>query len=1086
MNSESEWQKHFLRIVENALSPDETITHPLRPLDPKMLQEGAQWVDRWNMLIRKKYGSGVFEKRLQHLHLDPTSAAQKFSRRADLNSGPLPDWADHLRRILTEATYPPETAVAEILQSVDPKEELFLAGLLHPFAQSMYRELAAESATDHQAINTNTLPSLVAGLIKRLSQLCLRTLVVQLGRRSALGLLPGDSPEEQYEQYLAEIGRNAEALLHFFEPVPVLARLLAQTTRFAIVNAKTVSRRFRDDREEIENRFFAGTSQGKVSRLETELSDPHNGGQAVWLMEFESGKRLGYKPRSLAIDVFYLRFLDWLHEKQISIDLHAAQVLDRGDYGWVEWLHRRECQSETEVRQFFQRQGANLAVLYHLGGRDFHEDNFIVQGSYPVPIDLEGLFSGGVMMYTDGPIMRDLPLEFRSRNILLTNMLPRWFQSASPSEEIFAVSGICGRWPHNRWPIKQPVIHHLGTSNLRIDYQYLPPKPGSSLPVWEGKEISALDYIEEVDAGFTSTYRAILGHREELFEPQGVLQQDTGLTIRTILRDTNEYGYLLFWVTAPDNLSSGAAHDIALEFLCGGPVSDPEHEHAFAFGNAEKEDLWQRDIPFACAHTHKRSVRMNRGAEHGPINAYSGTEDVQNRIHSMSEEDLEWQRELIKISSRMFYTSPGTASPISSVEPLTGEPDPVTSSQPERPFQKEVLQLLEEFGDQLDHLAARHRFGSSWMTLIYDEKSNSPGFVHPAPWCFQGVSGTQIFLSGLARKTGSDRIADLARSAAQTAFSLTARLLPKYDLECDGLLGLPATLYALLCCSHQFEEARWTEQACTLVRSIQKRRWRSFRSPDLLTGSSAMIALLCELFRQSGDESFLDPARQLAQRVSSQQVKEGEFSGGFRIPGSDNPVVGMAHGPSGIAMALHRLNRLSESDDWDEVIRAGLHFERRLYDPQIEGWHNLWAGRKREEIMNGWCAGGAGIGLARLELETFPDPKIREDLAHAISSTRKRSTADPQHLCCGASGRLIFLSKAAFLENHQEAQQEATVIVQSLLETYRNRGFWTLQNLTSRNLIPGLLDGFSGIGMALLFYLDPQNTPDPLTLSLRD
>ncbi len=103
-----------------------------------------------------------------------------------------------------------------------------------------------------------------------------------------------------------------------------------------------------------------------------------------------------------------------------------------------------------------------------------------------------------------------------------------------------------------------------------------------------------------------------------------------------------------------------------------------------------------------------------------------------------------------------------------------------------------------------------------------------------------------------------------------------------------------------------------------------------------------------------------------------------------------------------------------------------------------------------------------------------------------FSSTRKRSTADPQHLCCGASGRLIFLSKAASLENHQEARQEATVIAQSLLETYRNRGFWTLQNLTSRNLIPGLLDGFSGIGMALLFYLDPQNTPDPLTLSLRD
>src|SRR5207253_2966548 len=101
---------------------------------------------------------------------------------------------------------------------------------------------------------------------------------------------------------------------------------------------------------------------------------------------------LVYKPKSLAIDTHFQELLIWFNERGQHPAFRTFKVIDRGTYGWAEFIQVFECQSEQEVERFYERQGSYLALLYALEATDFHYENVIAAGEHPIPIDLEALF----------------------------------------------------------------------------------------------------------------------------------------------------------------------------------------------------------------------------------------------------------------------------------------------------------------------------------------------------------------------------------------------------------------------------------------------------------------------------------------------------------------------------------------------------------------------------------------------------------------------------------------------------------------------------------------------------------------------
>src|SRR5262249_25299666 len=87
----------------------------------------------------------------------------------------------------------------------------------------------------------------------------------------------------------------------------------------------------------------------------------------------------------------------WLNDRGLDPALKVVRTLDEGTFGWMEFVPVASCETQMEVKRFFERVGAHLALSSILGGTDLHYENVIAHGEDPIPVDLETLFHAAPM-----------------------------------------------------------------------------------------------------------------------------------------------------------------------------------------------------------------------------------------------------------------------------------------------------------------------------------------------------------------------------------------------------------------------------------------------------------------------------------------------------------------------------------------------------------------------------------------------------------------------------------------------------------------------------------------------------------------
>ena len=130
--------------------------------------------------------------------------------------------------------------------------------------------------------------------------------------------------------------------------------------------------------------------------MQVSLSDPHRSGRTVSILTLEGGVKLVYKPRSLGLDRAFSKLLAWVNSHDDLLTLKPIAVLDCGTHGWMEFVEHRACQTEDEVRRYYERAGQMLCLAYLLQGADIHAENIIAGGEHPVFIDLEMIFQANL------------------------------------------------------------------------------------------------------------------------------------------------------------------------------------------------------------------------------------------------------------------------------------------------------------------------------------------------------------------------------------------------------------------------------------------------------------------------------------------------------------------------------------------------------------------------------------------------------------------------------------------------------------------------------------------------------------------
>ena len=351
-------------------------------------------------------------------------------------------------------------------------------------------------------------------------------------------------------------------LRSLFQKFPVLAQLWILASgqwRDYIVE---ILKRVRKDADTISHCFFERRPVGLIRNMRPGLSDPHQGGRSVTLLEFDSGKLI-YKPRSGRNEARWFELLASMNRHGFAPKFRTVSLLERPSYFWMEFVETASCRGKASVRRFYERLGGMIAGAYLLKAVDCHRENVIAAGEYPVLVDVDALWHVS-------PLTRTQSLE---------NVLYR-----------------TGFFPNSRRRSLQSRSSVLGWSIV-----------GNHLARIDGRPVMASDYEKEMVRGFSRGWQCLVGTASRRAAFKKRLDQIRRRPRRWIYLATQKYAAIRKASVMPAALRSEAARVALIERLC----SRPSVRRAVSDG--EIKALLKLDLPYF-VRTTKESMPPDEGA----------------------------------------------------------------------------------------------------------------------------------------------------------------------------------------------------------------------------------------------------------------------------------------------------------------------------------------------------------------------------------------------------------------------------------------------------------------------------------------
>ncbi|HEY4593123.1 MAG TPA: type 2 lanthipeptide synthetase LanM, partial [Thermoanaerobaculia bacterium] len=590
-------------------------------------------------------------------------------------------------------------------------------------------------------------------LAYRLLPVLARTLVLELNVARVQGLLAGDTAEERFAAFVERL-RRPEIASEILSEYPVLARLAAEELdAWVEVSLELFDRLIRDWPDLIET-FFDGRDPGALTGCDGGAGDRHRGGRSVRVLEFAAGAKLVYKPRPMAADAHFQELLAWVESLNANLSCRRLAVLDRGDYGWMEHVAAAGCATEEEVALYHRRLGGLLALLYALEATDCHYENLIAAGDQPVVVDLESLFHPRWEIKDPARPDERLAGDALGESVLRIGLLPFQVGEGEGAVDLSGVASVAGQ------PSPQPVLQWrgIGTDEMRAIRERVTMEGASNRPSLDGREIQAAEFTAEMAAGFSTVYRLLVAHREELLARLARFADDP---VRAVLRATRIYGLLLAESFHPDALRDALDRDLVFDRLWIGIDDQPVVARAIP---AEHRDLRAGDVPAFLARPSSLDLWTSRGERIEGFFREPALVTARRRIESLGEEDLRRQLTLLRLSlgtqllnrDDVGWTGypPVDPGPLLAVEEL----------------RERALAGARAVGEWFESMALGDGRHVTWIGLDFRDRLWS--LVPMADDLYAGLPGVALFLGVLGAATGEARWERLARAAVE---SLLAR-----------------------------------------------------------------------------------------------------------------------------------------------------------------------------------------------------------------------------------------------------------------------------------------------------------------------
>ncbi|MFF0260476.1 type 2 lanthipeptide synthetase LanM [Streptomyces microflavus] len=946
-----------------------------------------------------------------------------------------PDWVSFVRDVIADA--PPEAVVAE-------RDHPGLTGfalVVAPFAERAAGRLL--TSPSNNAVRAGTAVGLApvledfrSHLTRRLARLAARTLVLELHKARRAGRLAGDGPEARFRDFL-RLTAGRDGLAAFLTAYPVLARILARTSLAAADALTEMLGRLADDRELLDASGVlgdgatgtpaAGRGPRALTGVEAGAGDSHRGGRSVMILRFTDGSRLVYKPRPLAAHRHFNTLVEWFGSLPGAPSLRALRVLDRGDYGWVEFVEERPCSSTAETHLFYRRQGALLALLHLLDGTDLHQENLIACGPHPVLVDVETLFHPPLSQaHSADPAARAL-----HDSVHRVGLLPQLLVGDSAALDVSAIGG--GRAAAS--PIETADWADAGRDTMRLVRRSARFTESANRPRLQGVPADPSAYTDSLCEGFRAGYTSISDYRDELLGRRGLLTDFAQDEVRVVPRPTWTYTTLLDESTHPDLMRDAAERHQVLSLLRTPTLGVPALP---GLEDEEIEELWAGDVPVFLTRPGSTDLWSGTGRAVPVAPGPTGLARVEEKVRAMDTVDRQDQERIIRAA--MVSTS--------SKPPHRAEGGERARTAATAPEPEQLLSAARSVGDQLVSLAYRHKERTNWIGLeLLGER-----YWRLAPMAADlasGYTGPALFLAQLAALTGAERYAETAREALAPVPGLLDALHGRVDdltvLGSGAFAGLGGIAYALA----EVGSLLGDRAVLDLAGPATRLACAASAAEDgygVRGGAAGGLVSLLAVHRTTGRAEAWRGAERCAERISVAPLPE---AGGF------------AEGAAGIGWALLRF---AAAGGGEQYRTAGLRALRRA----------------AVEVTGGraWCEGAAGVALAIADSpDALADPDLSGWLAEQAGELADSAPLADDSLCHGELGLLELLGHGALTGDRTPWVRRAGTLLAAADREGPRCG--TPGHVPH----PGLLTGLSGVGHGLLRAGFPDRIGSALLLN---
>lgn len=897
------------------------------------------------------------------------------------------------------------------------------------------------------------LEKVIADITDKLSGQSYRVLVNALSVVNEAHRLVGENEEDRGQYFSKVLLKDKDYLKELFLEYPELFRVMNRTTRYNLQYVVEIIKNTEQEYQKISDQLGKGATLGKIEAIRLGSGDSHNNGKTVSALMFDNGQKLMYKPRSLKIEESYGALIEWMNQNVPACSgLDYCKVYSVKDAGWVEYIENEECKSQDEIREFYEKTGELLCILYTLSAKDFHCENLIARKNQPILIDMETLIHVDVIGGNqEKEAIEEKISSFINNSVYATALLPTTLlnYNTDNSMEIGGISS--GRKRISPFP--SHVLKNAGTDKVTIENEYKEVPLNQNLPVYKGEKIGAIGYFECVKDSFKRMYEWIESNKEKYIEK--IYEIFGQVECRVIYKTTNNYTQLLTTSYHPSLLHNETDREVYFHRI--GLLYDEKEELSVLYRD-EVNAMMNGDVPVYLMRAMGKYTYNSKGEIIKRNIRKTPLSRIEEKVRNMSELDYKRQQALIYFS----FMGCGMTTDMDSHTDVLFENELIV---------RDRYDFVEEAKDIAEHLISRsfsdHIKGKRQISWFGFQGMGQQGYaITPVGWdLYKGNCGVALFFFRLAEVTKEEKYLTYAKDILQSVEHtiMNAEAADYKAMGNGAFTGVTGYVYLI----YKMLQRGWItevekQEKLRLAERMTDYILLSLETSDrfdVLTGLAGILGVYTSLYPYTNG-NFATKALDIIKNTANLLLERCLVCDDATTTWFTNHDIGYVHGNTGIIVQLARANIILKKKEIEKTIKTTLQYERlHSYDTETQEWTL----RENAHYFS-WCNGIAGMVMGKMALAEagIKDEHLKDEMEQMLHQLKATGFGLDVCLCHGDMGSLCILNNVARYLKHWDVVTGCHSTCEKVLEKkVKTNDIYVLEDW-------GLMTGATGIGLGLL------------------